>query len=299
MAFVLNRRKRRLEAVIARVAGERAAKGKGDEVDRRKAIQQKLKEVEQRRSGRRRFRLREAIAQAGLTITPMRFVLLSAAAGLVAGLVLHSLISPLMGILGGVAGGIGLPHLALKIVAARRLKRFTSLFADAIDVVVRGVRSGLPIGECMRIIGREMPDPVGHEFRLVMEGIRLGMTVVESLDKMSERVPTPEARFFAIVVGIQQQTGGNLADTLAKLSDVLRSRKRMKDRVLALAQEAKTSAAIIGALPIILAGVLGLVAPQFIGLLFTTTIGHYLVMIGLFWMGIGIMVMRGMINFEM
>lgn len=295
-----NRRKRRLDAVIGRVAGARLAKGSGGgEVDRRKEIQQKLKEVERRRLGQNSFDLGRALAQAGITIKPLQFGLIAGGAGALAGAILWSAMSPAMGFAGVLAVGLGLPHLFLKIRLNRRLKQFTEAFADAIDVVVRGVRSGLPLGECMRVIGRESPQPVSGEFQLVMEGIRLGMTVEESLNRMSLRVPTAEARFFSIVIGIQQQTGGNLADTLSKLSEVLRARKRMREKVVALASEAKASAYIIGSLPIILGSVLALIAPEYIGLLFTTNLGHYIVMGGLGWMGIGLMVMRSMINFDM
>lgn len=295
----LNRRRKRLEAVIGRVAGERVVRGdKSNEAERRKAIQQKLKEVEQKRSGQKKFRLADALAHAGLTMKPAEFVLLSLLAGLVVGGLCYLMMSPLMGVVGAVFGGVAVPRFVLTVMAGRRLARFTTLFADAIDVIVRGVRSGLPLGECMKIIGRELPEPVGGEFRMVNEGIRLGMTVEESLNRMSTRVPTAEARFFAIVVSIQQQTGGNLADTLSKLSDVLRARHRMRDKIKAMSSEAKASAGIIGSLPIVVGALLGLVAPDYVGLLFTTNTGNYLIAGGLGWMGLGVMVMRGMINFD-
>ncbi len=297
--FGLNRRKRRLDAVIARVAGARAAQGaKGSEADRRRAIQAKLKEVEAKRSGQNKFRLANAIARAGLQTKPVNFILGCAAAG-AAGLALGSLLSPLMSVMAALLGGLGLPYFVLGFLAKRRLKKFTRLFADAIDIIVRGVRSGLPLGECVKIIGREMPEPLGDEFRLVTEGIRLGMTVEESLNRMAERVPTPEVRFFAIVIAIQQQTGGNLADTLSKLSEVLRARKRLRDKVVALSSEAKASAAIIGSLPFAVGGLIGVIAPDYIGLLFTTSAGNTIIAAALGIMGVGILVMRGMINFEM
>lgn len=298
--LVLDRRKRRRDAVIGRVAGERLGKGdKSGDADRRKAIQQKLKEVEQKRSGDRKFRLPDLIAQAGLSILPLHFVLLCIGAGLCMGLMLYISVSPLMGVLGLVVGGLGLPRFVLSFMTKRRLTRFTALFADGIDVIVRGVRSGLPLGECIKIIGRELPEPVGGEFRMVTEGLRLGLTVEESLVRMTARVPTPETRFFAIVIGIQQQTGGNLADTLSKLTEVLRARKRMRDKVQAMSSEAKASAGIIGSLPPAVGGILFLVAPDYIGLLFTTDMGNWVIFGSLLWMGFGIMVMRGMISFEM
>jgi len=295
----LNRRKRRLEAVIGRVAGERVAQGaKGSEADRRRAIQAKLKEVEAKRSGQRKFRLASALAQAGIKTPPVQFALVCALAGLVGGLI-GSTVSPLWAVGGALFAGLGVPHFVLRFLAKRRLKKFTALFADGIDVIVRGVRSGLPLGECIKIIGREMPEPCGSEFRMVSEGVRLGMTMEESLNRMTDRVPTPEVRFFAIVIAIQQQTGGNLADTLSKLSEVLRARKRMRDKVVALSSEAKASAGIIGSLPFAVGSLLAVVSPDYIGLLFTTSAGNTIIAIGFIVMGMGIMVMRGMINFEM
>ena len=134
---------------------------------------------------------------------------------------------------------------------------------------------------------------------MVTEGIRLGMTMEESLQRMSLRVPTSEVRFFGIVIGIQQQTGGNLAETLQKLSDVLRSRKRMKDKIQAMSSEAKASASIIGSLPIMVGGLLAVVAPDYIGLLFTTSTGNWILAGGVTVMGMGVLVMKGMINFEL
>lgn len=296
--FGLGRRRRRMQAVIGRVAGERMAQsGKASEQDRRKAIQAKLKEVEAKRSGQNKFRLSRALAQAGLKTTPAEFVLFSIIGGVVGGGAGYA-VSPMMAAMGVLLCGLAIPRFLLKHLSKKRLKRFTMLFADAIDVIVRGVRSGLPLGECMKVIGSEVPDPVGLEFRLVTEGVRLGMTTDETLARMSDRVPTPEVRFFSIVISIQQQTGGNLADTLSKLSDVLRARKRMRDKVGAMSSEAKSSAGIIGSLPVAVGSILALVAPDYIGLLFTTNAGNWILAGGAAWMGVGVLVMRGMINFE-
>ncbi|HSV29159.1 MAG TPA: type II secretion system F family protein [Candidatus Omnitrophota bacterium] len=298
--FGFNRRKRRIETVVGRVAGERLAKGdRANEAERKKAIQQKLKEVEQKRSGQKKFRLSDAIAQAGLPISPLNFVLAVIGLAIAMGGLFYLMISPTMGAVGALLGGFALPRFFLKIRTKRRLARFTFLFADAIDIITRGIRSGLPLGECLKVIAKELPEPVGSEFRAVNEGIRLGMTVEESLNRMSLRVPTAEVRFFAIVVGIQQQTGGNLADTLQKLSDVLRGRKKMRDKIQAMSSEAKASAGIIGSLPVAVGGLLSIIAPDYIGLLFNTSTGNWMLGIGAAVMGTGVLVMRGMINFEM
>lgn len=299
MVLVLNRRKRRLDAVIGRVAAERMNQVKGaSEAERKKAIQSKLMEVEAKRAGRKKFRLSDALAQAGLATRPPQFIMISIIVAIALGGLAWTM-TPLLGLLGALAGGLWLPRVALKVMTKRRLKKFTGIFADAIDVIVRGVRSGLPVGECMKIIGRELPEPVGGEFRQVTEGVRLGMTLQDSLQRMGERVPTAEVHFFCIVLAINQQTGGNLAVTLKNLSDVLRARKRMRDKIQAMSSEAKASAGIIGSLPIAVGSLLAVIAPDYIGLLFTTSTGHWILAGGVGIMGVGIMVMRAMINFEM
>jgi tight adherence protein B len=242
--------------------------------------------------------LATALAQAGLTCTPAQFIGVSLAVAAVLGL-LGLLLSPIAGVLGCIVGGLGLPQFYLRHRQKQRLSRFIALFAEALDVIIRGVRSGLPLGECLNVISREVGEPVGGEFRLVTEGIRLGMTMEEALRRMSERVPTPEVRFFAIVIGIQQQTGGNLAETLAKLADVLRSRKRMRDKISAVSGEAKASASIIGSLPFIISCLIGVTSPAYIKLLFVTSTGNWIITGGIVMMVNGILVMRRMINFDM
>lgn len=292
-----SRRRQRLDEVIGRIAGNPVAAGReANETERRRAIQQRLKEVERARG--KKFQLSREIGKAGLKMGAREFCLAAAASGVALGGLLYLIASPLLALLGLIVGSLFLPRLLLSFLIMRRLKRFTMLFADAIDVVVRGVRSGLPLAETVSVIGHELPDPIGQEFRLVTEGMRLGMTMEESLLRMTQRVPLSEVQFFAVVISIQQQTGGNLADTLAKLSDLLRARKRMRDKVQAMSSEAKASASIIGSLPVAVAGILALVAPDYIGLLFTTGPGNFIVVAALLWMAIGILVMRGMINFK-
>lgn len=295
---MFDRRLKRLRLVIAHSTAARLPHlATASDADRRKAIQAKLREVEAKRSGQNRYRLINALAQAGLTWTPMQFIAGSLAAGAVLGIIgLQA--SPIVGVFGLIAGGLGAPQFVLRHKTKRRLARFVALFAEALDVIIRGVRSGLPLGECLHVIARDVAEPVGGEFRMVTEGVRLGMTMEESLRRMALRVPTPEVKFFAIVIGIQQQTGGNLAETLTKLSDVLRSRKRMRDKVAAVSGEAKASATIIGALPVVVAGLLGIVSPDYIMLLFTSPTGNWILAGSGIIMSIGVLVMRAMINFD-
>jgi tight adherence protein B len=291
----------RLNRRIQQVAGK-AVKAKAERVGgtlRRRSIQTRLKQVDESRKKEGRSALREQLMMAGLRIEVPHFL-----AGCLGLAVVTEAVYALTGlpgiglVLAPPVVGFGLPKLTVSIMAKRRLGKFTGAFADAIDVVVRGIRSGLPLGECMNIIGREMGDPLGAEFRLIGEGQKLGLTLQDALARAVERMPTTEFRFFAIVLTIQQQTGGNLAETLAKLSDVLRSRKRMRDKVMAYASEAKSSAAIIGSLPLIVTGLLSVAAPDYIGVMFGTDTGHFLLGLGLTVMAIGTVVMHKMTNFD-
>lgn len=265
----------------------------------RKSVQARLKAVEQARQRHFGWRLRELLMQAGWRMEVWHY--LAGSVALAALVVLLGEASGLALVWSGLAAlslGLGMPRLILGMAAAKRLKAFTSQFADALDVVVRGIRSGLPLGECIAIIGREMPDPVGGEFRQITESTRIGLTLHEAMTRAVERMPMAEMRYFAIVLAIQQQTGGNLAETLAKLSEVLRARKRMRDKVMAYASEARASAAIIGSLPLVVVGMLALVAPKYIGMLFTSDAGNVVLAMGIITEAVGVLVMRNMINFD-
>lgn len=267
---------------------------------RRHLIQGKLKELERQRHRSRRDTVPHLILQSGLPLSLRDFVLagVGVAALTLIGLWLSGISLP-VALLGAVGSGLLLPRVVLLTIVRRRQARFGEHFADALDILVRGTRSGLPVGECLRIVARESPDPVGPEFDLLTQSDRLGMSLKEALARSVDRVPAAELRFFAIVLLIQQQTGGNLAGTLEKLSAILRARKRLRDRVQALSSEAKASAGIIGALPFIVTGALALLSPDYIALLFTERLGNFLLYASLAWMAIGIAIMRKMINFGM
>lgn len=286
---------RRLDRRLAALKGDASPQGQV----RRKSVKARLQQVQRGRARGPGWRLREQLAQANMALSLWVYLLLCAGlAGLVGGGMLAAELPSSWALLGAIILGIGGPKLVVTIMARRRLGRFTAQFADAIDVVVRGIRSGLPLGECVAIIGREMPDPLGAEFRQVYESQRLGLTLHEALARAVERMPTPELRYFATVTAIQQQTGGNLAETLAKLSDILRARKRMRDKVQALASEARTSAWIIGSLPVLVMLLLAVVAPDFVGILFHTATGHVLLFVGAMTMAVGALVMARMIHFD-
>ena len=294
--------KRRLSLAVAGIAQEgasTASSGRGG--GRQRQIQSKLKELEDgaKKKEKKKFDLRKELAQAGMSVEPSRFLIYSGAFGVVCTVLYLILGYPKIGAIPVlVVCALGLPRMFVKMRAKKRRKKFIEGFADAVDVIVRGIRSGLPIGECLNIIGRESPEPIAGEFRSIVEGIKLGLSLEESIGRSLERIPVAELKFFSIVLSIQQQTGGNLAETLTNLSDILRARKRMSDKVQALSQEAKSSASIIGSLPFLLVGVLSLVSPEYIAPLFSEDAGKIMIGGGLTWMAIGVIVMKQMISFE-
>jgi tight adherence protein B len=300
------RLKRRINAVVGDplpalvgVAGT-ARRDQQSGAKRKKQIQDRLKQAEEARQKRRGSRLREQLVFAGLTIGPEQFLLYAVAIGaILTGLGFIAGLPPVVLPAVALIAFLGVPRFVLNFLIKRRLKKFIAYFPDAIDIIVRGVRSGLTVGECLTIISQESPDPVGPEIRLVNEAIKLGQPMADALQRMSDRLPSPEFRYFTIVLGTQQSTGGNLAETLAKLSDVLRQRKKMKDKVQAMSSEAKASAGIIGSLPLFVMAALSFLAPDYVALLFTTEPGKFMLAICVVVMGMGVLVMRKMINFDM
>ncbi len=204
----------------------------------------------------------------------------------------------LLALMLGLLMGIVLPHLWLGIVVNKRQKNFVSLFADAIDLMVRGLRSGLPITESLGIVSREIPDPVSSEFRMITDKIRIGLTMDQALTEAASRINTPEFQFFIITLSIQRETGGNLAETLSNLSDILRKRQQLKLKIRAMSSEAKASAWIIGSLPFIMFAALTLLNGDYMSTFFKDIRLQMITAGGLVWMSIGVFVMSRMINFE-
>lgn len=269
---------------------------------KRKQVQDSLKELEERQKAERKksLTMRARLEQAGLSWSPAKFWIISAIAGGVAALVAFVTgQNIILVIAAGVIAGLGLPRWVLGMARGRRQKRFTSNFADALDVIVRGIKSGLPLNECLKIIAREGETPVKEEFQILVEGMAVGVDTDEGLRRMLRRMPLPELNFFAIVLAIQSKTGGNLAEALGNLSSVLRARRMMREKVLAMSSEAKASAMIIGSLPPGVATMVSVISPEYIAPLFTTSIGQLILLGGLSWMAIGVFVMRQMINFKM
>lgn len=274
-----------------------------DAAKRRKSVQDTLKDLEEKQKAKNKKSRSPPITlrlqQAGLSWDRRTFLLFSIAAGVVAAGIAFFLHAPLYAVAAfGFAGALGLPRWVISFLRARRIKKFLDEFANAMDVIVRGVKAGLPLNDCLRIIAAEAADPVKTEFKQIVEAQALGVTIADACARLPERVPVPEASFFAIVIAIQQKAGGNLSEALGNLSRVLRERKKMFGKIKAMSMEAKASAWIIGALPIIVMGLVYLSSPQYISLLFTDPTGNLILGASAIWMFIGIMVMRKMINFD-
>lgn len=284
---------RRKAVSVVAAPGTRAAI-----VSRREQVAKSLKEVEAKRNGTK-VTLELKIARAGLSWTRSQFYLISAVLALVAGAGAFVMTGSPMVAAGAVfAGGFGLPLWILTFLRKRRIAAFIKELPTAIDIITRGVRAGIPVGDCFRIISREAEEPIRSEFRLVVEAQTLGLSLGEALVKMYERVPVSDVNFFGIVISIQAKSGGNLSEALANLSRVLRERKKMAGKIQAMSMEAKASGGIIAALPFVVATLTYLTSPDYISLLWRTDIGKLALLGSAIWMSIGVFTMKKMINFD-
>ena len=246
---------------------------------RRQQVQDSIKDIEAKQKARKRVPLRIKLTRAGLRLKPRTFYLLSLAAGVFGGfIVLITGSSPIVSRLAAFACGLGLPRFILSRVIKRRQAKFLIEFANAIDIIVRGVKSGLPLSDCLQIIAAEAPEPVRGEFVDLVEQQKVGGLLSRAFERMSERMPLQEVNFFAIVIAIQAQTGGNLAEALGNLSSVLRDRYRLQAKVRAFSAEAKASAMIIGSLPPCVMLMVYLTSPDYISLLFSEKLGNVMLM---------------------
>jgi tight adherence protein B len=265
---------------------------------RRRQIVQTLKTVD-RAQRKLSLTLDARLSQAGLSMSIQTFWIISAALG--ATLVLITVIvshNPLISLALGAGVGLGGPRWTIAMLASRRRQKFTAEFPNATDIIVRGVKSGLPINECLKVIARETPKPLGEEFGRLVENMGLGLSTDQALEKLYTRMPTAEVRFFSIVLAIQQKTGGNLAEALNNLSSVLRARKLMVEKIKALSGEAVASAFIIGAMPPGVMILIQLMTPSYMEPMFNDPRGHVMLLGGALWMAMGTLVMRRMINFK-
>ena len=294
---------------IASVADKSAGKGKAglralmaeESKDvRRKQIQESIKQFESREKQRnKRATVRTLLLRAGLEISLRQFWIASIGVGaLCAALVYLSGAPMVVSLVAALVGSVGLPRWVLKYITKRRQTVFLNDFADAIDVMVRGLKSGLPVNDALKVIATEMTPPVAPEFAEIIEGQRVGISIDQGIERMYERVPLAEVNFLSIVIMIQQKTGGNLAEALNNLSRVLRDRKKLKAKIQAVSQEAKASAWIVGSLPFFIMGGIMLVNPNYLDPLFETEVGHLMLIGSGMWMLTGVFMMRKMINFD-
>jgi tight adherence protein B len=265
---------------------------------RRKQLQKTLQAQEKKRRAAA-FDAGTKLKQAGLALSVKTFWLGSAGLGVVTAtlcLALHMKLP--LALMMGFVGGVGVPLWFIGVLASKRRAQFAGAFADAVDIIVRGLRSGLPLHDCFKVIGKESPEPLAGEFRRLVEGLSVGVTMEQGLEKMHDRMPTPELRFFAIVLNIQQKTGGNLGEALGNLTAVLRGRRMMREKIKALSSEAVASAGIIGCLPPAIALLISVTSPHYLQSMFTDPRGHMMLAVAATVMTTGILVMRKMINFK-
>ncbi|HEY2008267.1 MAG TPA: type II secretion system F family protein [Rhizomicrobium sp.] len=291
-------------AQVAKTAGparDRSATAALEAAQKRKNVAAVLKDVEKNRAAKKeRPTMRRRLEQAGFPkASPRSFwMICGIVAAIAASIAILTHQKPIVILLAVFAVGLGLPRWVLAFLAARRKKKFTEHFANAIDVIVRSVKSGLPTNEALRIVAREAPNPVGSEFHNLVESLKVGVTLDQALKRMMDSMPTPEVGFFGIVMTIQGRSGGNLSEALGNLSFVLRDRKRLQGKIKAMSSEAKASAGIIGSLPPVVGILVYITTPAYIMKLFTERAGNLMLAACVIWMSCGIMVMRKMINFK-
>ena len=282
--------------------GRAARRGSTDQLNnRRKAVADTLKELEQRQKMGEKVSLGLRLERAGLDISPQNFWIMSLACGAVftfLSFVLVPGLHPVAALAVGFVALLGVPRWLVGFMTKRRQKKFISEFANAIDVIVRGVKAGLPLLECLQVIARESPEPIKTEFRAVVEQQRLGVPMQECFERMMNRLPLTEVKFFAIVIGIQQSAGGNLSEALGNLASVLRDRKQMAAKIQAMSAEAKASAGVLACLPVAVLILVYLTTPKYIELLWTTTTGKFQLVTCALMMTMGVLVMKKMINFK-
>jgi tight adherence protein B len=266
---------------------------------RREQVEGSLKELEQRSKKEKKIPLSSRLTQAGLDWTPQKFMIFS---GVLAAIALGGAMFLGGGPLGAAglafAAGFGLPRWALSFLKKRREKAFLKALPDAVDVIVRGIKAGLPLFESIKVVAADAPEPLKGEFLAIIETQAIGMPLGDACARLFDRMPVPEANFFGIVIAIQQKSGGNLSEALGNLSKVLRDRKKMAEKIQAMSMEAKASAGIIGSLPPIVMLLVYLSTPDYISLLWTHPTGQLMLVGCVIWMSIGIFVMKRMINFD-
>ncbi|MEA2793701.1 MAG: tight adherence protein [Bradyrhizobium sp.] len=266
---------------------------------RREQVEGSLKELEARRRKEKKIPLSTRLTQAGLDWSTQKFMIVSGILAVVCFAMTMVLGGGLIGAVGlAFAAGFGLPRWVLGFLKKRREKAFLRALPDAVDVIVRGIKAGLPLFESIKVVAADAPEPLKSEFLTIIETQAIGMPLGDACVRLFDRMPVPEANFFGIVIAIQQKSGGNLSEALGNLSKVLRDRKKMAEKIQAMSMEAKASAGIIGSLPPIVMLLVYLSTPDYVSLLWTHPTGQLMLVGCLVWMSIGIFVMKKMINFD-
>jgi tight adherence protein B len=268
---------------------------------RRQSTQASLKELEEQTKAKNPNKrgIKDQMRQAGMTANMKTFIIYSIITAIVTSIIAFVLSGNLILTAAMLfIGGFGLPRWYVGRRRTKRMNAFLEEFPNAVDVITRGIKAGLPLNDTIGIIATEAKEPVRTEFKKILETQKMGVPMTEAIQKLYKNVPLTEANFFGIVIAIQQSAGGNLSEALGNLSTVLRDRKKMKAKIQSMSSEAKASAGIIGVLPPAVMILIYLSTPDYIMLLFTTTTGNLILIGALIWMGIGIMVMKQMINFD-
>jgi tight adherence protein B len=243
--------------------------------------------------------LKKRLNQTGKEWTVGKYALINVVMAVVGGgLLLIQGAPPLLALTAGLMFGLGLPHFWVGMLIKRRIKLFTARFPDAIELLVRGLRAGLPISETLGVVASELPGAVGEEFRMVTDKMKIGRTMEGALQDTADRLGTPEFQFFCITLAIQKETGGNLAETLGNLAEVLRKRAQMKLKIKAMSSESKASAYIVGSLPFIVFGLIFMINKPYMANFFQDERLMIAGLGGLVWMSIGAFIMAKMVNFE-
>ena len=264
----------------------------------REQLAKKLQELEERHKGTA-LSLSQKMQQAGIGISEQQFYFASAICGVIISIILYMIFANIiLSIIAGIVAGVGIGRMVVNTMRQNRFDKFFNDFPNALDVIVRGVSAGLPLIDCLRVIATDSENPIREEIATVLQGTTLGLTLPEALGKMAERVPIPEVSFLAVVITIQAKSGGNLAEALANLSKVIRDRKKLRAKANALAQEAKTTAGILGALPVLVFLANYYLSPDYIEPLYTTEIGLWSIFGCVCWMLTGALIIRKMIRFE-
>lgn len=293
------RQAERRRASVTRPETARIVADRNSQRSRRTQVEQTLKEIEDRAKQKRKLSIANRIQQAGLTWSRTTFIIISASLGVMSFLVVLIVSGSLLASVAfGFAAGFGIPRWLLNHLRKRREKKFLEALPDAIDVIVRGIKAGLPLFDSIKVVAADAAEPVRSEFAAIVETQAIGMPLGEACERLYDRMPLPEANFFGIVIAIQQKAGGNLSEALGNLSKVLRERKKMKAKIKALSTEAKAGAVVIGSMPVVVLILVYLSTPKYIEVLWLDPTGRIMLAGSVILMTMGILVMKKMINFD-